>query len=94
MSENIITNDLPRPSITLTLKETGAAVTAQQAYDAFMSGPVLITAPNGVCYSVLSMYWEDINAESNDPSNVKGVIFLVSNEAHKGSITVGQISKS
>lgn len=77
----------------LTSKETGAIVTAQQAYDAFMSGPVLITVPNGVCYSVLGMYWEDINAESNDPSNVKGVIFFVSKESYKGSITVGKISE-
>lgn len=76
----------------LTSKETGAIVTAQQAYDAFMSGPVLITVPNGVCYSVLSMYWEDINKETNDPSNVQGVNFSVSNGSYKGSITVGELS--
>lgn len=76
----------------LTSKETGAIVTAQQAYDAFMSGPVLITVPNGVCYSVLGMYWEDINKETNDPSNVQGVNFFVSNGSYKGSITVGELS--
>lgn len=78
--------------VELTSKETGAIVTAQQAYDAFMSGPVLITVPNGRCYSVLGMYWEDINKENNDMSNVQGVKFFVGNGSLGGSITIGELS--
>lgn len=90
MSENIMTADLP--SITLTLKETGAAVTAQQAYDAYMSGPVLIVAPNGIHYSVVIMNWQDANGEQIDSSNVQGVGFGVTDGVKMGSIIVGSLS--
>lgn len=73
----------------LTSKETGAIVTAQQAYDAFMTGPVLISAPNGRCYSVSSMYWVDANGGNSDPSNVKTVIFTLQCGSMYGEITIG-----
>lgn len=78
----------------LTSKETGAIVTAQQAYDAFMSGPVLITVPSGMFHSVLAMDWQDANGEKNDSSNVQGVAFLITNGSHQSKIVVGNYSEA
>lgn len=76
----------------LTSQETGKIVTAQQAYDAFMSGSVLIATPSGTFYSVLAMDWKDANGEKNNSSNVKGVAFIISDGSQGNLIVVGNYS--
>ena len=53
-----------------TLKHAdGTAVTAQEAYDAFMNTRVLIVM--GIAtYEATSMVWYDNNSAQNDPTNV------------------------
>lgn len=76
----------------LTSQETGEIVTAQQAYNAFMSGSVLIAMPSGTFYSVLGMDWKDANGEKNDSSNVRGVAFIISDGSYRSLIVVGNYS--
>ena len=47
----------------------GTAVTAQEAYDAFMNTRVLIVK-NGVTYEAISMVWRSNNSDQDDPTNV------------------------
>ena len=47
----------------------GTAVTAQEAYDAFMNTRVLIVW-NKTTYEVINMEWYDNNSTQNDPANV------------------------
>ena len=47
----------------------GTAVTAQEAYDAFMNTRVLIVK-DGTTYEALRMVWYDNNSSQNDPTNV------------------------
>lgn len=47
----------------------GTAVTAQEAYDAFMNTRVLIVK-GGTTYEAISMVWYDNNSAQNDPTNV------------------------
>ena len=47
----------------------GTAVTAQEAYDAFMNTRVLIVE-NGTTYEAISMVWYDNNSAHNNPANV------------------------
>lgn len=79
----------------LTSQETGEIVTAQQAYDAFMSGPVLIAVPSGRFHSVLTMDWQDANGEKNDSSNVQGVAFTITDGSgsYQSKIVVGNYSE-
>ena len=47
----------------------GTAVTAQEAYDAFMNTRVLIVK-NGTTYEAISMTWYDNNSAQDGPTNV------------------------
>ena len=47
----------------------GTAVTAQEAYDAFMNTRVLIVN-NGITYEAINMKWYDTNSAQTDPTNV------------------------
>ena len=54
----------------ITLKHSnGTAVTAQEAYDAFMNTRVLIVR-NETAYEAINMVWYDNNSTQNDPTNV------------------------
>lgn len=48
----------------------GSTVTAQEAYDAFMSGQVMLHDSNGKYYIPLNFFWCDASANQNDPTNV------------------------
>ena len=47
----------------------GTAVTAQEAYDAFMNTRVLVVK-NKTTYEAISMVWYDNNSAQTDPTNV------------------------
>ena len=71
----------------------GTAVTAQEAYDAFMNTRVLIVS-SGTVYEVTSMMWYDNNSEQNDPTNVGFVklyyvLAAADNTVHIYEIVVG-----
>ena len=54
----------------ITLKHSnGTAVTAQEAYDAFMNTRVLIVS-NENTYEAINMVWYDNNSAQTDPTNV------------------------
>ena len=55
----------------------GTAVTAQEVYDAFMSGPVFLHAD--MMYVVPTNWaWVDINSTQDDPTNVGLVVIQTS----------------
>lgn len=57
-------------ALPVTLKHAdGTAVTAQEAFDAFMNTRVLIVR-SGTTYEAISMVWYDNNSTQDDPSNV------------------------
>ena len=47
----------------------GTAVTAQEAYDAFMNTRVLVVVAK-TTYEVIGMRWYDTNSAQDDPTNV------------------------
>ena len=47
----------------------GTEVTAQEAYDAFMSGNVIIDF-GSMAFTALHITWVDNNGTNNDPNNV------------------------
>lgn len=47
----------------------GTAVTAQEAYDAFMNTRVLVVVAKNT-YEVIGMEWFDTNSAQDDPTNV------------------------
>ena len=54
----------------ITLKHSnGTAVTAQEAYDAFMNTRVLIVRDK-TTYEAINMEWYDNNSAQTDPTNV------------------------
>ena len=82
----------PRPI----LKHTnGTAVTAQEAYDAFMNTRVLIVK-SGTTYEAINMVWYDNNSAQADPTNVGYVklsyVVDSSGTASISTITVGNAS--
>ena len=77
----------------ITLKHSnGTAVTAQEAYDAFMNTRVLIVN-NGITYEAINMEWYDNNSAQTDPTNVGYVqlsyVVDSSGTASISTITVG-----
>ena len=50
----------------------GTAVTAQEVYNAFTSGIVLLDDGNGQLGLVKFMYWQDSSGGQSDPTNVVG----------------------
>ena len=80
----------------ITLKHSnGTAVTAQEAYDAFMNTRVLIVRDE-TTYEVINMVWYDNNSTQNDPTNVGYVklsyVVDSSGTASISTITVGNES--
>ena len=75
-------------SIKLTLKkEDGSEVTAQEVYDALMSGPVFLHSE--MMYLVPTQWaWADINSTQDDPTNV-GLVMI---KADRNQITIGDES--
>lgn len=67
----------------------GTEVTAQEAYDAFMSGNVIIDLGNRA-FTALGITWVDNNGTNNDPNNV-GYVELVTADK-KIKIVVGDAS--
>ena len=68
-------------------KEDGSEVTAQEVYDALMSGPVFLHAE--MMYLVPTQWaWADINSTQDDPTNV-GLVII---EAGRNQITIGDES--
>lgn len=67
----------------------GTAVTAQEAYDAFMNTRVLIVN-NGITYEAINMEWYDTNSTQTDPTNVGYVqLSYVVNSA--GNVSISNI---
>ena len=57
------------PTIHILKHPDGTAVTAQEAFDAFMNTRVLLVE-NTTTYEVISMVWYDNNSAQDDPTNV------------------------
>ena len=57
------------PGIPVLKHADGTAVTAQEAYDAFMNTRVLIVT-GGTTYEAINMVWYDTNSAQDDPTNV------------------------
>lgn len=63
------------------LQKNGEDVTAQQVYDAFMNGVVLLELEGtGVVAMPTQMQWRDSNGGQNDPNNVVGVRFFLNGQ--------------
>ena len=67
----------------------GTAVTAQEAYDAFMNTRVLIVHGGNVL-EIISIVWYDNNSAQADPTNV-GYVKLSSVVDNSGTVTIGTI---
>ena len=59
----------PNPTAPELKHADGTAVTAQEAYDAFMNTRVLIVK-GGTTYEAINMVWYDNNSAQTDPTNV------------------------
>lgn len=61
------------PTYTIT-HEDGSEVTAQEVYDAFMAGPVILEQGNGGGYAtenvVTGLYWQGGTTGNGDPASV------------------------
>lgn len=79
---------MAQSSIKFTLKkEDGSEVTAQEVYDALMSGPVFLHAET--MYLVPTQWtWADINGTQDDPTNV-GLVMI---NAGRKQINIGDTS--
>ena len=67
----------------------GTAVTAQEAYDAFMNTRVLINE-SGIAHEVINMVWYDNNSEQTNSANV-GYVELEYVEAFSATATTIQV---
>lgn len=68
-------------------KEDGSEVTAQEVYDALMSGPVFLNIE--MMYLVPTLWtWADINSTQDDPTNVG----LVTIKTSDNTINIGDTS--
>lgn len=73
-----------------TLQHTdGTAVTAQEVYNAFTSGIVLLDDGAGQLGLAKTMYWEDSSGGQSDPTNVVGC--KIGNPFSNGYITIGTL---
>ena len=69
----------------------GTAVTAQEAYDAFMNTRVLIVKDD-TTHEAISMVWYDNNSAQTDPTNVGYVkLSYVSDNAGTASIYTTEV---
>ena len=79
------------PGTPIELKHAnGTAVTAQEAYDAFMNTRVLIVN-NGITYEAINMKWYDINSAQTDPTNV-GCVQLSYVVDSAGTVSISTIT--
>ena len=76
-----------RPEEYTLQKEDGSEVTAQEVYDALMSGPVFLHI-EGMYLVPTQWSWADINSTQDDPKNVGLVVIRISNK----TITIGDTS--
>ena len=67
----------------------GTAVTAQEAYDAFMNTRVLIVRGE-TTYEAISMKWYDNNSAQDDPTNV-GYVNLNAMKNNSGTAFISLI---
>ena len=75
----------------ITLKHSnGTAVTAQEAYDAFMNTRVLIVK-DGTTYEAINMVWYDNNSAQTDPTNV-GYVKLSYVVDSSGTVSISTIT--
>ena len=75
----------------LTLKHSnGTAVTAQEAYDAFMNTRVLLVWDK-TTYEAINMEWYDTNSAQTDPTNV-GYVQLSYVVDSSGTASIGTIN--
>ena len=68
----------------------GTAVTAQEAYDAFMNTRVLIVKGD-TTYEVVNMVWYDNNSAQNDPTNVGYVKLSYAESSSEGVVSLSVI---
>ena len=81
---------MANPSPHPILKHTnGTAVTAQEAYDAFMNTRVLIVIGK-ITYEAISMKWYDNNSAQDDPTNV-GYVMLGAMNNNSGTASISPI---
>lgn len=81
---------MANPSPHPILKHTnGTAVTAQEAYDAFMNTRVLIVIGE-TTHEAISMKWYDNNSAQDDPTNV-GYVMLSAINNTSGAASIGPI---
>lgn len=66
----------------------GSAVTAQEVYDAIMSGPVYFETNDYIFYSISNFYWADMEGAQEDSTNVAVVQVTTSYDAY---IVVGEL---
>ena len=72
----------------------GTAVTAQEAYDAFMNTRVLI-AQSEITYEVISMDWRDNNKTQTDPTNVGYVeLRYLAGNSGTGTIRISNVGNA
>lgn len=64
------------------LQKNGEDVTAQQAYDAFMNGVVLLEYEGLGVEMTTAMVWRDSNGGQNDPGDVVGVRFFINGKPY------------
>lgn len=76
-----------RPEEYTLQKEDGSEVTAQEVYDALMSGPVFLHT-EGMYLVPTQWAWVDINSTQDDPTNVGLVVIRFSNK----TINIGDTS--
>ena len=75
----------------ITLKHSnGTAVTAQEAYDAFMNTRVLIVKGE-TTYEAINMVWYDNNSAQTDPANV-GYVQLSYVVDSAGTVSISTIT--
>ena len=75
----------------ITLKHSnGTAVTAQEAYDAFMNTRVLIVRDK-TTYEAINMEWYDNNSAQTDPTNV-GYVKLSYVVDSAGTVSISAIT--
>ena len=67
----------------------GTAVTAQEAYDAFMNTRVLIVVGE-TTHEAISMQWYDNNSAQDDPTNV-GYVMLSAMNNNSGAASISPI---
>ena len=81
---------MAKPNPTAPLKHAdGTAVTAQEAYDAFMNTRVLIVR-NKTAHEAINMEWYDNNSAQTNPTNV-GYVKLSTVGDNSGTVSIGTI---